>query len=141
MKRKGTRAERELLHMFHDNGWIGVRSAGSGSTSLLAPDILVGNGKRYLAIECKSIARRSKYFYRDELKQVGDFGKKFGAESWIGIRFDKLKWFFIRVNDIKRGKKGKGKCYVITLDFARKKGLTFPELIGLYRQKRIYEDK
>lgn len=141
MKRKGTRAERELLHMFHDNGWMGVRSAGSGSTSLLAPDLLVGDGKRHLAIECKSVARKSKYLYKDELDQVNNFGKKFGAEAWLGIRFDKLKWFFIKVSRIKKAKKEKGKCYVITLDFARKKGLTFPELIGLYRQKRIHDDK
>ena len=136
MKRKGTRAERELLHLFHDYGWMGVRTAGSGSTSLLAPDLLVGNGKRHLAIECKSIARRSKYFYEAELKQISDFGKKFGAEAWVGIRFDKIKWFFIEVKDIKKGKKGKGKCYVITFDFVRKKGFTFKELIGLYRQKK-----
>jgi len=141
MKRKGTRAERELLHMFNDNGWMGVRAAGSGSTSLLAPDILVGDGKRHLAIECKSISGKRKYFYEAELKQIRDFGKKFGAEPWIGMRFDKIKWFFIKVGDVKKAKKEKGKCYVITLDFAIKRGLTFKELIGLYRQKRIHEDK
>ena len=40
-----------------------------------------------------------------------------------------------------KAKKEKGKCYVVTLDFARKKGFTFPELIGLYRQKRIHDNR
>jgi len=54
-KAKGSRAERELLAMFWENNFGGYRSAGSGSTPLPSPDILVGNGKKYLAIECKSI--------------------------------------------------------------------------------------
>ena len=139
MKRKGTRAERELLHMFHDSGWMGVRAAGSGNTTLLAPDLLVGNGERHLAIECKSVARDKKYFYDKELNQIKDFGKKFGAEAWIGMKFDRVGWFFVEVSKVGRGKKGKGKCYVVTLDICRKKGHTFKELIGLYKQKRIHD--
>ena len=34
MKSKGTRTERELLHMFHEAGFGGIRAAGSGSTTL-----------------------------------------------------------------------------------------------------------
>jgi len=139
MKRKGTRAERELLHMFSEFGWGGVRTAGSGNTKLLAPDLLVGDGKRHLAIECKSVARDKKYFYYEELKQLIDFGKRFGAEVWIGMKFDRVGWFFLEVSKIRKGKKGKGKCYVVTLDICRKKGYGFKELIGLYKQKRIYD--
>lgn len=133
-KRKGSNAERELAHMFHKNEWAALRAAGSGSTTLPAPDILAGNGQRYLAIECKSIKDNKKYFPKEEIEQLKTFAKTFGAEPWVGIRFDFLKWFFIHLNDIK---KSKGKLYVITLDHARKKGKSFKELIGLFQQERL----
>ena len=69
-KRKGSNAERELAHMFHNNKWGALRAAGSGSTTLPAPDILAGNGKRYLAIECKSTKDNRKYFPKEEIDQL-----------------------------------------------------------------------
>ena len=133
-KRKGSNAERELAHLFHNNEWAALRAAGSGSTTLPAPDLLVGNGKEYLAIECKSIKSERQYFPKEELEQLRTFAKRFGAEPWIGIRFDFLKWFFIHLDDVE---KSKGKLYVITLDYARKKGKSFEELIGLFQQERL----
>jgi len=58
-KRKGTLYERELFHMFWNSSWAAVRSAGSGSTPLPAPDILAGNKEKLLAIECKAIKTKS----------------------------------------------------------------------------------
>ena len=56
-KKKGTRAERELIHMFFKSEpWASVRVAGSGSMPFPCPDLVAGNGKRVLAIECKSLA-------------------------------------------------------------------------------------
>lgn len=133
-KRKGSNAERELAHMFHGSEWAVLRAAGSGSTTLPAPDLLAANGKRYLAIECKSIKSDKQYFPKEEIEQLKTFAKSFGAEPWVAIRFDFLKWFFVHLNDVK---KGKGKLYVITLDYARKKGKTFKELIGLFQQERL----
>ena len=133
-KKKGSNAERELAHMFYKSDWGSLRAAGSGSTSLPSPDILAGNGKRYLAIECKSIKDNKKYFPEEEIEQLKLFAKTFGAEPWIGIRFDFLKWFFVHIEDIE---KSKGKHYVITLDYAQKKGKSFEELIGLFQQDKL----
>ncbi|MBU4502224.1 MAG: Holliday junction resolvase [Nanoarchaeota archaeon] len=133
-KNKGSNAERELAHMFHKHEWGVLRAAGSGSTTMPAPDILAGNRGKYLAIECKSTKDTKKYFPKEELEQLRLFAKNFGAEPWIGVRFDFLKWFFVHVDDIK---KGKGKLYVITVDHARKKGKSFEELIGLFEQERL----
>lgn len=135
-KVKGSNAERELAHMFHKSEWAALRAAGSGSTTLPAPDLLAGNGRRHLAIECKSIRNNRKYFPEEEIEQLKIFAKRFGAEPWIGIRFDFLKWFFVHLKDIK---KSKGKHYVITLDHARKKGKSFEELIGLFQQERLVD--
>ena len=67
-KGKGTRAERELFHMFYNtNKFLPLRVAGSGSTPIPAPDLLVGNGSRILAIECKAIKGTKKYLEQHSL--------------------------------------------------------------------------
>ena len=54
-KIKGSRTERELVQLFQNTGnWSAIRVAGSGLTKNPNPDVLAGNGKRYLALECKA---------------------------------------------------------------------------------------
>ena len=125
-KEKGSRAERELLSMFWENGFGGYRSAGSGSTPLPSPDLLVGNGKRYLAIECKSLKNKTKYLEVKQIKELIEFSKKFGAEPWIGLRFNNIGWYFIQPNKLE---KTKNKNLIASLEFLEKEGLRFEELI------------
>ena len=128
-KKKGTRAERELIHMFfNSNEWIAVRAAGSGSIPLPCPDILVGNGKRRLAIECKSLADNIKYFKKKELDELIEFSRKFGAEAWLGIRFDHIGWFFLEPHNLIASKKGTPS---ISLEEVKLKGIKFEDLIKL----------
>lgn len=127
-KAKGTRAERELLHKFYNTGsWIAVRAAGSGSIPLPCPDILAGNSNRKLAIECKSIKGKSYYFDKKEIKELIDFSTKFGAEAWIGVRFDNRGWYFLPAHELNLSKKNQ----VPSINFknAELKGLKFEELI------------
>ena len=131
---KGSRDERELFDMLWEKSWAVVRSAGSGSTQKPSPDLIASNGKRTVAIECKAIKASRKYFPKEEVSQLTEFSMGFGAEPWIGMRFDKLGWFFIHIDDIPESK---GDSYTISLDFAKKHGLKFEELIGEYRQKRL----
>ena len=126
-KAKGSRAERELLAMFWENNFGGYRSAGSGSTPLPSPDILVGNGKRYLAIECKSLKDKYKYLEEEQIKELVEFSKKFGAEAWIGVRFNNLGWYFIQPDKLEKSKKGN---LIASLDVLKQKGLSFNELIN-----------
>ena len=134
-KGKGTRAERELLHMFWETGtWAAIRSPGSGSTPLPSPDILAGDGKkRYLAIECKSLKEKRKYFDQDEINQLLEFSKKFGAEPRVAVRFDKVGWYFFPPYELIKGKKN----FVVSMKHAEKKGLNFNELIGVFRQSKL----
>ena len=99
-KGKGTRAERELIHMFYDEGWGTLRSAGSGSTPLPSPDIIVSNSKNIFAIECKSVNSKRKYFPPEEISQLKTFSEKFGAIPLIAIRFDRLGWFFVNLENL-----------------------------------------
>lgn len=128
MKRKGTRAERELFHMFWDNGWGCARSAGSGSTTRPSPDLLVGYKGRYFALECKSLKDTRKYFHKTEIEQLKEFADRFGAEPIIAVRFDGLGWFFFSIDNME---KTKGDYFVVSRDLAKEKGLSFDEFISL----------
>jgi len=134
MKRKGTRAERELFHMLWNSKFPVVRSAGSGSTPLPNPDLIASNGKRTLAIECKAIKNKSKHFNKIEIDQLIVFSKQFGAEPWLAIKFDNNGWHFIQPKKLKKIKSGN---YSINLELAKKSGIKFEELIGLYKQVRL----
>jgi len=134
-KGKGTRAERELIHMFHDTKtWIALRAAGSGSTPLPCPDLLAGNNIRKLAIECKSIKARKKYFDKVEIKELIEFSTIFGAEPWLAVRYDNEGWYFVTPEDLEETKKGNPS---LSLHVAMKKGLRFPELIGIFKQQKL----
>src|SRR3989338_40531 len=117
-KAKGNRAERELLDMFWNNSFAGYRAAGSGSTPLPSPDLLVGNGKRYLAIECKSIKTKAKYLEDEQIKELIEFSKRFGAEAWIGLRFNHIGWYFIQPHKLEKTKNG---TLIASLEFLKEK--------------------
>lgn len=125
-KAKGSVAERELIHMFWDNNWAAIRSAGSGSQQFPSPDVLAGKGNRKIAIEAKSIGSSIKYLTEKEILELKEFCELFGAESWVGIRFSQKKWFFIMLEDLHITK---GENYRIDKKIAEMKGLTFKELI------------
>lgn len=127
-KKKGSRTERELLHLFHEFGWAPVRVAGSGSTPLPAPDLLAGKDGRVLAIECKSGKNVKRYLDSKQIEELKEFSKRFKAESWIGLRIDNHEWYFLQIKNLK---KSKGNNLFIDLDLAREKGLSFKELINL----------
>ncbi len=133
-KGKGSRTERELTHLFNNtDSWAAIRVAGSGLTKDPNPDILTGNGKRYLAIECKSIKGTTKYLYPEEIEQITNFATKFGAEPWIAIRFNIKGWYFLRPESLERTKSSN---FVINLKLAEEKGIRFKEIIG---KGEIYE--
>jgi len=125
-KAKGSRVERELLHMLWHSGFATLRSAGSGLSSYPNPDLIASNGKKCLAIECKSIKSNVKYLTKEDRKQLLDFSKIFKAEPWFGIRFNNEKWYFIKPEHLN---KGKNKNYSISLDSIKKRGVTFKQLI------------
>ncbi len=123
-KSKGINAERELIHLFWSRGWAALRIAGSGSMRYPSPDILAGNKRRRLAIECKASKSSYQYLSKEEIRQLKQFGTIFGAEPWIGIRFNNEKWMFLTIDDLKET----GKNYVISSENARLKGVSFEEL-------------
>ena len=126
MKKKGTRAERELLHLFWENNWAAMRAAGSGSTSRPSPDIIASKNNNTLAIECKSIKNSRHHFNKDEINQLTFFSELFGAKPIIGMRFDNEGWYFLEIENIPMNKNGN---YSISLELSKTIGLSFETLI------------
>ncbi|RLE39076.1 Holliday junction resolvase [Candidatus Woesearchaeota archaeon] len=122
-KRKGVNAERELFHMFWQNGWACSRIAGSGSNQYPSPDLLAGNGGRLLAIECKFTKNNRVYLPIKRAKALADYSRKIGAECWLAVRFS--EWYFFSLEDLNLTKKS----LVINRDVLRNKGIFFEDLI------------
>ena len=126
-KGKGTRAERELLHLFWDAGWACTRAAGSGSIPLPSPDLLCGNGSSFLALECKALRGSQKSFSFQEIADLEAFALRFGAQAYVALRFDRSGWFFLSTKALKKTARGN---YSVTLRFAQEQGLSFAQLVG-----------
>ena len=127
-KGKGTRLERELFHLFWETGlFVALRVAGSGSTTVPAPDLLVGNKKKKFAIECKS-GKDKRYLTKKEVDELKFFAEKFGAEAWIAVRFNNVDWLFLQPDELGISK---GNNYFVSIDLAKEKGISFDNLIKL----------
>src|SRR3989338_9768723 len=104
-KIKGSRTERELVQLFQNTGnWSAIRVAGSGLTKNPNPDVLAGNGKRYLALECKATKKTSKHIYEEDVIQIITFSNKFGAEPWFAIKFNRKPWLFLKPEQLNKTK-------------------------------------
>ncbi len=126
-KGKGITGERELIHKFWQaEPWVAHRIAGSGSSKYPSPDIIASNNIRKLVIECKCSSNTTLYIPKKEIEELKRFGEMFGAESWVGVKFQKEQWFFLNLEDLQETKSN----YSIKLDNAKSKGLLFEELIG-----------
>ena len=133
-KVKGTNGERELVRIFNeDYGWSCVRIAGSGSSRYPSPDILAGNAVRRIAIECKVTKDNKKYLTKEDIDQLRVFSQKFGAEAWLAVRFPREPWYFLMLEDLENT----GNNVVISLEAARRRGLTISQLTG----ERIKEEE
>lgn len=128
-KAKGTAAENELIHSFWEQEWVCVRVAGSGSGRYPSPDILASNGFRKIVMEVKVINATKKYFTRQEIRDLEFFSGKFGAESWVGIKFAEGQWFFITTSELEETK---SENYVIDIVTMKRKGFSFEEMIRGY---------
>jgi len=126
-KSKGLNAERELVHKFWDNGFVCNRIAGSGSIKYPSPDLIAGNTLRKIAMECKATAGTKQYLKKKEISELKQYCKLFGAEPWIGVRFDNLSWYFLTLEDLQETER---ENFVVPIQLAKRKGLLFEEMLG-----------
>lgn len=126
MKQKGSNAERELIELFWKSGWAAHRIAGSGSSRFPSPDVIAGNFKKKFAIECKATKSSNQYVSKEQAKALQNFSEIFGAEPWIGVRFDREDWYFVPLQEMKLTPQDN---LVLNLNKAKLLGLKFEELI------------
>jgi len=124
-KRKGSNAERELIHQFWATpDWAAIRVAGSGSMTYPAPDILASKNKTQLAIECKATSAKSQYLTKKEVYELLTFSERSGASPLVAVRFARAPWVFLHPHHLKET----DKHYVVNQDLARERGMSFEEI-------------
>lgn len=124
-KTKGTNAERNLIKMFWDAGdWVAHRMAGSGCSPYPGPDLIAGNGARFLAVEVKTSSDPKRYFPKREIEDLRLFAKKFGSEAWIAIKFSRMEWLFVNIEDLGETVAS----FTLGIEDAKRKGLTFEQV-------------
>lgn len=134
-KKKGSRTERELLHLLFKEGWQPCRIAGSGSATIPAPDLIAGKNGRILAIECKSgKGSIRRYLKKEQIEELKELAERMGAEAWIGMRYDNEDWLFLEPKHLEKVRSGH---YVVDLKLAKEKGIGLDELIGKFKQERL----
>jgi Holliday junction resolvase len=125
-KGKGTKAERDLIHKFWQEGWAALRAAGSGSMKYDCPDIIAGNHDKKIAIECKATKAQIQYLTKEEIFALRSFSHLFGAKPYIGVRFNMMEWVFFEITSLKET----GKNYAVSRELAKEKGFSFSELLN-----------
>jgi len=125
-KAKGTNAERELIHKFWQTGkWTAIRIAGSGSNHYPCPDILAGNNLRKIALECKATSSNRQYFEQKQIEALQVYCSMFGAEAWVGVKFERKEWVFFSVEDLKETE---GSNFVLSEKHGDSIGLSFEDM-------------
>lgn len=132
MKKKGIRYERELIKLLWDSGFAAVRVAGSGVSVFPSPDIVAGDGKRFLAFEVKSRKGLPLYISKEEVKQLVMFSNLFGAEAYIALKLPNSPWRFFAIDSLRETEKG----FVVD-EAAYASGADIYEVTGKSRQLRL----
>ena len=123
-KSKGSKAERELLSLFTENGWRAVRVAGSGVNDESPCDLIAAKlGRRGYTIEAKSSKKSAIYIKKQQIDDFVKFSYILGLKPVIALRFNYEGWLFINPE----GLKDSGKNWVISLKDAKEKGNRFSQ--------------
>lgn len=125
LKKKGTDAERELIHRFWSNGWVAARVAGSGSMPYPSPDIIAAKHPRSIVIESKVTKDDKQYFEKEKIDELRIFARAMNSEAYVAVKFNRVGTYFVSLDDLKDA----GKSLVLDVEDAKSRGILFEELI------------
>lgn len=135
MSKKGSSEERDLVKRLWDANFAAMRApASGGATKRPLPDVLAGNGEIYLAIEVKSSRQEHIYIDNEKISNLIEFSNIFGATPYVGVKFIRKKWRFIKLEDLHVTRNNN---YRVNVDLAFSKGLLFDEIIGKTTQTKL----
>ena len=121
-KAKGSKAERELVMMFTEQGWRAARVAGSGVNDNSPCDIIAGKmGKTGCVVEAKSSKKPRIYISREQIEDFMKFSEMIGLIPVIALRFNREGWFFIHPKELEDS----GSMWVASLEKAKTVGKRF----------------
>ena len=78
-------------------------------------------------MEVKLTTEERKYFTKKEIRELKYFADTFGGEPWVGIKFFRIPWKFLTLEDLDES----GKSYVVTKQSALTKGFEFEDIIEM----------
>jgi Holliday junction resolvase len=96
---KGAAYERELMAILCAKGFAAARIAGSGKAKVEEPDLIAGNCKIILAIECKYSGTNYKTVSMEQANDLVKFSKCFGARAILAFRFAHCPWKFMELKE------------------------------------------
>lgn len=135
MSKTGSKEERDLVKMLWDANCAAMRApASGGATKKPLPDVIAGNGKIYLAIEVKSSSKDRIYIDSPKIEGLLEFSATFGAQPYLGAKFNYMKWRFLKLEDLKKTKNGN---YRVDKELVLEKGLELDEIIGKDKQMKF----
>jgi len=100
---KGARAERELLDILKEKGYVVVRAAGSGVNSI-SPDLVAIKNNKVFAFECKFWDRSNLSLEKDKIHYLKEIQKQ-GVISFVAWKIPRLGWFLIEPKEFEEQKK------------------------------------
>lgn len=144
MSSSGVRAERNLVHKFWAAGFAVLRSPASGAgTHLPRPDLIVGSveKKKFYVLEIKTVGKKVLYIDNEQIEGLVEFAHRLGFKPVLGVKFKRKRigFRFLEVPE-QLEEVNKSSNYKITYEHALSQGMTFGELIGEYKQKKIITD-
>ncbi len=104
MTKKGMKFERDLIHMFWDKGYAALRTAGSGAARYPTPDVVAGNGNKFIALEVKKRNNLPVYLTENEVRELVMFSNLFGADAYIAVKIPRKEWKFVDIDHLKKCK-------------------------------------
>jgi len=105
-KSKGAHYERQLVRAFWEAGFGVLRAPTSGgATSRALPDIVAGNGKVYYAIEVKMKKELPIYIREEQIEEIKEFSRRFGAKAFVAVKLPYKEWRFIPLESLSKNGK------------------------------------
>ncbi|MBN2127673.1 MAG: hypothetical protein JW703_04795 [Candidatus Diapherotrites archaeon] len=127
---KGSNAERELIKKAFSLGFAASRTAGSGSTPLPAPDMVILGKNLKLGIESKAWDSTHLHLDKQQMEEFIEWGKLAEAEMFIAWRKNREGWQFLKPTDFTKTEKN----YIISWKKAKIVGKPFEVILGLQKQ-------
>lgn len=129
---KGANAERELIRIFWGKGFAVARTAGSGSSQLPMPDLIVLGKKRKMVLESKAWKGNYLSIREEQMLELFKWQELGGAEIFVAWKYPNKGWIFIDPKHF-----NKKKHYSLSYANAQRKGVPLEVLLGEQKQLKV----